>query len=274
VYPNDVYQLRNLRRCGVASERQRRKGEVAALSKRTMALGVETFGAKMVDGTPEALIIGLIDSHVFSRECLVRVFQSLGHTVVPFESLWDCIHAERHDLEIIIYHIHSQQAFDPAVRHDIAALAGSFPDAPTMVFSDAENPIDPRAIRSTVSSGARGFVATRSVGVSVADAAVRFVRAGGTFAPFELLLTSTPEQAPPTEAGDNRFTARQMAVLAHLRQGKANKSIAYELHMSESTVKVHVRNIMRKLGATNRTQVVYMIQKMWSMLRREESDER
>ena len=50
------------------------------------------------------------------------------------------------------------------------------------------------------------------------------------------------------------LTTRQIAVLSHLQQGKANKIIAHELRMSESTVKVHVRNIMRKMGATNRTQ--------------------
>ena len=53
-----------------------------------------------------------------------------------------------------------------------------------------------------------------------------------------------------------------MAVLAQLRQGKANKLIAHELSMSESTVKVHVRNIMRKMGATNRTQAVYKAQQL------------
>jgi DNA-binding NarL/FixJ family response regulator len=47
-----------------------------------------------------------------------------------------------------------------------------------------------------------------------------------------------------------------------LQQGKANKIIAYELGMSESTVKVHVRNIMRKMGATNRTQVAYKAQSL------------
>jgi len=46
-----------------------------------------------------------------------------------------------------------------------------------------------------------------------------------------------------------------MAVLDHLKLGKANKVIAYELAMSESTVKVHIRNIMKKMKATNRTEV-------------------
>ena len=48
-----------------------------------------------------------------------------------------------------------------------------------------------------------------------------------------------------------------MDVLSQLQRGKANKIIAFDLGMSESTVKVHIRNIMRKMGATNRTQVVY-----------------
>ncbi len=52
-------------------------------------------------------------------------------------------------------------------------------------------------------------------------------------------------------------------VFRHLKQGKANKIIAHELGMSESTVKVHVRNIMRKMGATNRTQAAYKAQGLW-----------
>jgi DNA-binding NarL/FixJ family response regulator len=47
-------------------------------------------------------------------------------------------------------------------------------------------------------------------------------------------------------------------VVEALRMGKANKTIAYELNMCESTVKVHVRNIMKRLKARNRTQVAYL----------------
>ena len=43
-----------------------------------------------------------------------------------------------------------------------------------------------------------------------------------------------------------------------MRKGKANKIIAYELDMRESTVKIHVRNLMRKLKATNRTELAYL----------------
>ena len=94
------------------------------------------------------------------------------------------------------------------------------------------------------------------------QAAIRFVHAGGTYAPLGQLLTIPAERNPTAAASsaDHQLTPRQAAVLEHLRQGKANKIIAYELSMSESTVKVHVRNIMRKLSATNRTQVAYKAQ--------------
>jgi DNA-binding NarL/FixJ family response regulator len=50
------------------------------------------------------------------------------------------------------------------------------------------------------------------------------------------------------------LTARQWEVLERLRQGESNKLIGRQLKLRESTVKVHIRQIMRKLGATNRTQ--------------------
>ena len=64
------------------------------------------------------------------------------------------------------------------------------------------------------------------------------------------------------EAGrpvNSMFTDRQAEVVEALRRGKPNKIIAYELNLRESTVKVHIRNIMKKIKATNRTEVVYKI---------------
>jgi DNA-binding NarL/FixJ family response regulator len=46
-----------------------------------------------------------------------------------------------------------------------------------------------------------------------------------------------------------------MAVLRYLRSGKPNKTIAHKLALSEGTVKAHIRNIMQKMGITNRTEV-------------------
>ena len=95
--------------------------------------------------------------------------------------------------------------------------------------------------------------------------AIELARAGGTFVPVSGFLAlreaicATVESKPLMPSF---LTTRQGAVAEALRKGKANKIIAYELNMCESTVKVHVRNIMKKLQATNRTQVAFKLTEM------------
>jgi len=67
--------------------------------------------------------------------------------------------------------------------------------------------------------------------------------------------TSTEEKDLEDAARNHSLTARQKAVLKLLSRGDTNKVIARRLGMGEGTVKVHVRQIMRKFGVTNRTQV-------------------
>jgi DNA-binding NarL/FixJ family response regulator len=91
--------------------------------------------------------------------------------------------------------------------------------------------------------------------------AMRLVAAGGTFVPASCLLAAI-RQGPTKEAPGNGFSPRQAAVAAEICKGKPNKSIAYDLNMCESTVKVHVRNIMKRLKVRNRTQVAYALREM------------
>ena len=79
-----------------------------------------------------------------------------------------------------------------------------------------------------------------------------------------------PKASAPVRAQDEpifaeeQFTARQAAVADRLRRGKPNKLIAYELNMCESTVKVHIRNILKKLRVTNRTEAGFKLNVMVS----------
>lgn len=211
--------------------------------------------------------IGLIDCHQLSQECLRNAFESLvpGLAVYPFASVQGFLAGQTDKFDLLIYFWHVNDASAMTAMRDVAAACAAFADTPLVVLSDAEEAQHPKTVRITLKSGARGFIPTRTTGLQMAAAAIRFVRAGGTFAPLNLLLSSRSEAGPalPDVARKHRLTSRQMAVLSHLQQGKANKIIAHELSMSESTVKVHVRNIMRKMGATNRTQAVYKAQKMW-----------
>ena len=214
---------------------------------------------------PKPLRIGLIDCYRFSQECLAKAFDDLQprFAVIAFSSVQECILDADQDLDVILYHAHASETHD---MDDVVAVRRAFHSVPLVVLSDVEDAQQPRAICSILKQGAQGFVPTRTMGIPMIAAAIRFVKAGGTFAPLDLLLSPRAEvtREAPTVAQPNRLTSRQVMVLDHLQQGKANKIIAHELGMSESTVKVHVRNIMRKMGATNRTQAAYKAQGLWA----------
>jgi DNA-binding NarL/FixJ family response regulator len=57
------------------------------------------------------------------------------------------------------------------------------------------------------------------------------------------------------------FTSRQKEIINAIQQGMRNKTIAHQLHLSEATVKVHIRNIMRKLNVQSRTEIVFRLTK-------------
>lgn len=220
-------------------------------------------------GDRERTRIGLIDPYRFTQECLAKAFSLLNdHVAVrSFVVVKDCVSEAQSELDLLVYYSHDDGPSPEVILADLSTLRDAFPDVPLVVLSDATNAVDAETIRSMFHHGARGFIPTRFVGIPVAFAAIQFVQAGGKFAPLDFLLDGQPEPKPAPRAPEppiGCLTARQRLVFSHLRQGKANKIIAYELGVSESTVKVHIKNIMRKIGATNRTQAVYKAQSIWS----------
>jgi len=232
------------------------------------ALDVKSHAVDVIETETGALTIGLIDCYQFSRECMARAIEGIHPHVriLPFGSIQSCVQEQPGGLDVIVYYSRANDVSEAATVPGVAAISQAFPNTRLLVLSDADDAQQRKTIRSMLKSGAHGFIPTQTTGIQVAFAAIGFVRAGGTFAPLDLLLTSRAERGtPPAEmAQQSSLTSRQSAVLSRLRQGKANKLIAYELNMSESTVKVHVRNIMRKLGATNRTQAAYKAQQLWN----------
>ncbi len=107
-------------------------------------------------------------------------------------------------------------------------------------------------LTDALEAGVRGYI-PMSLPLGLLAQALDLVLAGGVFVP----ATAVARRLPPSPAASkvDRFTGRQGEVLNALLKGAPNKLIAYELSMAESTVKVHVRNIMRKLKARNRTHV-------------------
>jgi DNA-binding NarL/FixJ family response regulator len=137
---------------------------------------------------------------------------------------------------------------------DISSLVASVPQTPILVAADCD---DPERAQMILRAGARGFLPA-SYSLKVLVGALERVRSGGTYVP--LTLTEAGTEAGQTAQSEPwpALTRRQCDVLALIAQGKANKLIADALNMSESTVKAHVKQIIRRLHVANRTQAALL----------------
>jgi DNA-binding NarL/FixJ family response regulator len=165
-------------------------------------------------------------------------------------------------------------------------LRAQVPDIPLVIMSDHLRAED---IAAALQTGAMGYVHTGSV-LELAMRALSFIIKGGSYFPISvlrelqrraanhngpggdrsngkngllprgLMIKSGASDARPINIDDRTrsLTPRQAAVLECLCHGDSNKLIARRLSVSETTVKVHVRQIMRKLGAANRTQAAVL----------------
>jgi DNA-binding NarL/FixJ family response regulator len=212
----------------------------------------------LLDHHEKARII-FVDEKAFTRDCITRCLELCcsGISVFPYSSLNECIvdAAVQADICLILYHVHARPIVGDGIEQNLEALKQAFQGAPIVILSDIDR-MD--QIQEALARGARGYISTTSTTLQIAVEVIRLVRAGGTFIPADsLALRGIPREGEFAPRPAGQFTPRQMAVLHHLQQGKANKLIAHALEMSESTVKVHVRNIMKKMKATNRTEVAF-----------------
>ncbi|MBX9776823.1 MAG: response regulator transcription factor [Xanthobacteraceae bacterium] len=161
-------------------------------------------------------------------------------------------------VKLILLVVGAQGISESQSQNWIAALHEQYADTPLVFVSERE---EPEEVVAAFKAGARGFI-PMSVTPPVAMQAFTFIMSGGSYFPPTALIQHTHVASSMTvvkkETGvvaDVRgLTARQQEVLERLRQGESNKLIGRQLKLRESTVKVHIRQIMRKLGATNRTQ--------------------
>lgn len=110
----------------------------------------------------------------------------------------------------------------------------------------------PREVAETaLEMGAAGFLPKTLPARSLVNA-VRFMAMGETYAPVDF-MTAPPEQ-PKLHPLADKLSPRELQVLEHLAEGRSNKEIARELDIREPTVKLHMKTLFRKIGASNRTQ--------------------
>lgn len=199
------------------------------------------------------------DDHALIRDGIRGQLAALGDEVTTVEAR-DWIEtfaaAQAHaDLELALVDLRMPG------RDGLAALAELLranPGLPVLVMSASD---DVRDMRDVLRIGAMGYV-TKSETSAVMLDAVRLVLDGGMYIPPAMAELGTGTQAPRNPDPVRDLTARQLAVLRLIVEGKSNEEIAQTLHLARATVKVHLAAIFRALEVTNRTQAAVTAERL------------
>lgn len=148
----------------------------------------------------------------------------------------------------------------PGVRgfSGLMYLRAQYPSVPVVIVSAND---DPSVIRRCMDFGASGFI-PKTLGIESMRTAIARVLEGGIWLPPDIDLEAGTESDADLVKRLSTLTPQQVRVLMMLSEGLLNKQIAYELNVSEATVKAHVSAILQKLGVESRTQAVIAASKI------------
>lgn len=201
--------------------------------------------------------IALINHRTLQRDCISRVLavEFPDRRILPFARLeeWNAVADQYDGVSLIIVCEGEEQNDLPA----LAAAAAHTPPAAVIILSDSE---DPASIFRALDLGVKGYIPS-TLGAEVAIEATRLVIAGGVFVPAASLIRAAAEPVhsrhEQSDPHHPRISPRQLSIIAAVSRGKSNAAIAMELNLRESTVKVHIRNIMKKLKVKSRTAIAH-----------------
>lgn len=187
------------------------------------------------------------DDHPLMRTALRQtIAQALGDAQVAEAARFEQIAPQLEgpdptDLIILDLHMPGMSGFI-----GLMMLRSEHPAIPVLVVSASE---DHATIQRAIDCGASGFVPKSAPNTEIGEA-IRAVLDG------DIWMPTVEEVAEPGEAEPRiaSLTPKELRVLAGIAEGKLNKQIAYEMAISEKTVKAHVTTILRKLGVLTRTQ--------------------
>ncbi|MDX1677192.1 response regulator transcription factor [Arsukibacterium sp.] len=203
------------------------------------------------------------DDHPLFRNALINAISSTFVTKATIETdSFDttCTALEQHpdtDLLLLDLHMPGNCGFLGLIQ-----LRKNYPSLPIVVISASE---DLDVIRRVIAFGASAYIPKSANPLDISTA-LNAVLAGELWVPANLQKSVFQEQGAGEDldlaAKVAQLTQQQYKVLYYLTEGWLNKQIAYDLHISEATVKAHITAIFRKLGCTNRTQVVIQAQRL------------
>ena len=200
----------------------------------------------------------IVDDHPLFREALVFILSQVegGSACTQAESLEQATAALKQDnsFDLILLDLGLPGASGLA---GVLSIRNMIPTTPIVVVSAVE---DRDVIHRAAQIGVSGYIAKTS-GTEMIRSALTSILMGNSHFPASL------DQGGNVPAGGenadiSQLTPRQLTVLSLLGDAKSNKQIAYELNISQETVKIHISAILRKLEVSSRAQAVKLAYKM------------
>jgi DNA-binding NarL/FixJ family response regulator len=230
--------------------------------------------------------VAIIDAKELRRASITSLFETwaraenLRLTSFTFEQAHEALQADT-DVRMVIFSIGGESVAERENLQQLKVLRALASKVPLVVISDRDDAND---ITAAFTAEVQGFI-NSGMASALAFQTLSFILNGGSYFPPSAMnqIPARPRQAePPAGPSDEpeseqkhngqgtngggpvqsrndlecqQLTARQREVLDHLRLGESNKLIARKLGMTEGTVKVHIRQMMRKRHVCNRTQL-------------------
>lgn len=212
----------------------------------------------------EKVAILIADDHQLIREALRPYLLKLGHEVVIYEAesysqvlALDNDNSKSNIPDLIMLDLSMPDQDQSDRLNGLRQICQKYPESAVVVFSAIT---DKSTISSALKSGAKGYITKGTTGTTLISA-LRLVLEGEIYIPpaliAENLSTSDNDvHSSPLVPNKDNLTEREISVLRLLCQGLSNKAIGQKLQLQEVTIKMHLRNTCRKIGATNRTEAV------------------
>ena len=187
-----------------------------------------------------------VDDHPLLREGLAGVVSNQRDMllVAQASNAEEAIHQFRKhkpDVTLMDLRLPDKSGIDALI-----AIRSEFPEARIIMLTTFEGDVE---IQRALAAGARGYLLKTMPPKELVET-IRQVHAGGKRVPLRVAAQLAEH------ISDEPLTEREIEVLSHIGRGNRNRDIAEKLFISEATVKVHIKHILEKLGAKDRTHAV------------------
>ena len=221
-------------------------------------------------------VVVIVDSKSLRRASITSFLEPWANSedlrLIPFtlDRARDVLHSET-NLKMVIVSVGGESIAEPKNLQQLKMLRALAAGVPFVIVSDRENT---QEIAAAFSADTKGFIHS-GIEADLACEALSFILHVGSYFPPSAVRQFQTRQGQADEERANKprgsdgcepesnrgggtndnMTVREYQVIEHIRQGLPNKMIARQLGMMEATVKVHVRKMMKKFRASNRTQL-------------------